>query len=118
MENAMRAELRCPDPACNPYLAFAVMLNAGLDGIKKKIEPPDPVEEDVYDFDDRKLAKFYIKTLPSSLIEAIEELEKSQLMKETIEDFTFYKYLEAKKKEWDEYRLYVSPWEQDRYLKI
>jgi glutamine synthetase len=80
MGQAVRAELRCPDPSCNPYLAFAVMLKAGLNGIKNKIEPPDPVDEDVYHFDDRKLAKFYIKTLPSSLDEAIGELEKSQLL--------------------------------------
>lgn len=117
-EKATRIELRCPDPSCNPYLAFAVMLKAGLDGIKNKIEPLDPVEEDVYGFDDRKLAKFYIKTLPSSLGEAIGELERSQLMKETLGDYTFYRYLDAKKKEWDEYRLDVTQWELDKYLKM
>lgn len=118
MEKAVRAELRCPDPSCNPYLAFAVMLKAGLDGIKNKIEPPDPVEEDVYHFDDEKLAEFYIETLPASLKEAIEDLEKSQLMKEALGDFTFKTYLEAKKKEWDEYRLYITQWELDRYLRM
>ena len=118
IEEATRAELRCPDPSCNPYLAFAVMLKAGLNGIKNKIEPPDPVEEDVYNFDDRELAKFYIKTLPSSLGEAIGEFEKSSLVRETLGDFTFNKYLDAKKKEWDEYRLYVTQWERDRYLRM
>jgi len=82
-EKSTRLELRCPDPSCNPYLAFAVMLATGLDGIEEKIEPPDPVEEDVYGFDDRKLAKFYIKTLPENLGEAIEEFKRSKLMKET-----------------------------------
>jgi glutamine synthetase len=116
MEKATRAELRCPDPSCNPYLAFAVMLKAGLDGIKNKNEPPDPVEEDVYGFDDRKLAKFYIETLPSSLDEAIKEFEKSQLMKDVLGDYTFGVYLDAKRKEWDDYRLQVTRWELDRYL--
>jgi len=86
-EKSTRLELRCPDPSCNPYLAFAVMLAAGLKGIEEKIEPPDPVEEDVYGFDDRKLAKFYIKTLPEDLGEAIEEFKRSKLMKETLGGF-------------------------------
>ena len=118
MEAATRAELRCPDPSCNPYLAFAVMLKAGLDGIKNEIKPPDPVEEDVYDFDDRKLADLYIKTLPSSLAKAITEFEASPLMKETLGDFTFTMYTHAKKQEWDEYRLDVSQWELDKYLRM
>jgi len=117
-EKAIRAELRCPDPSCNPYLAFAVMLKAGLEGIKHKIEPPDPVEEDVYEFDDKKLAKFYIETLPGSLGEAIQEYKKSRLMKETLGNFAFEKYYVAKKAEWDEYRLQVSTWELDRYLQL
>ena len=115
-ENAMRAELRCPDPSCNPYLAFATMLKAGLAGIKNGIEPPTPVEEDVYGFDDDKLRQFYIKTLPSSLGEAIEEMKQSELLRETLGAFTFGKYIEAKKKEWKEYQLQVSDWEIKRYL--
>lgn len=117
-EDATRLELRCPDPSCNPYLAFAVMLKAGLEGIRKKIDPPEPVEEDVYEFDDRKLAKFYIKTLPASLGEAIGEMEKSDLVRDALGHFTFEKYLEGKKHEWDNYRLRVTEWELNRYLKI
>ena len=117
-EYATRAELRCPDPSCNPYLAFAVMLKAGMDGIENKIEPPTPVEEDVYEFNDQKLSKFYIKTLPSSLGEAIKEMEESKLLKEALGDDTLEKYLEAKKSEWDEYRLQVSDWEIKKYLII
>jgi len=115
-EMATRAELRCPDPSCNPYLAFAAMLGAGLEGIEKKIEPPDPVEEDVYEFDDEELSEFYIHTLPGSLGEAIEELEKSDLVKRTLGPYTYRRFLEAKKAEWDEYRLRVSDWEMQRYL--
>ena len=117
-EMATRVELRCPDPSCNPYLAFTVMLKAGLEGIKKKIEPPDPVEEDVYEFDDQKLAKFYIRTLPASLGEAVEELEKSHLAKDALGDYALEKYLEGKKSEWNAYRLQVTEWETKRYLLI
>ena len=117
-EKETRIELRCPDPSCNPYLAFVVMLKAGLDGIKNKIEPPNPVEEDVYGFDDRTLAKFYIEKLPSSLGEAIEEFDKSELMREALGEFTFRKYLDAKKKEWDEYNIQVTEWELKKYLHL
>lgn len=117
-ENAMRVELRCPDPSCNPYLALAVMLKAGFEGIQNKIEPPEPVEEDVYEFDDLKLAKFYIKTLPSSLGEAIEEMRSSKLVRNVLGKFAYQKYLEAKKREWDEYRLQVTAWEIKNYIQL
>jgi len=116
-EDATRVELRCPDPLCNPYLAFTVMLKAGLEGIRQKIEPPDSVEEDVYEFDDRKLAQFYIKTLPSSLGEAIEEMRSSKLVRDAIGEFAMAKYIEAKEKEWDTYRLQVTDWEIKRYIR-
>jgi len=114
-EKSTRLELRCPDPSCNPYLAFAVMLAAGLKGIEEEIEPPNPVEEDVYGFDDRKLAKFYIKTLPADLGEAIEEFRKSKLMKETLGDHAFNKYLEIKAIEWNEFQRSVTDWELNKY---
>ncbi|MFQ5758344.1 MAG: glutamine synthetase family protein [Candidatus Bathyarchaeia archaeon] len=110
-----RLELRCPDPSCNPYLAFAVMLAAGLKGIEEKIEPPKPVEEDVYGFDDRKLARFYIKTLPEDLGKAIEELNASRFMKETLGEHVFNKYLEIKTTEWGEFQKGVTDWEISRY---
>jgi len=114
-EKSTRLELRCSDPSCNPYLAFAVMLAAGLKGIEEAIEAPDPVEEDVYGFDDRKLAKFYIKTLPADLGEAIEEFRKSKLMKETLGDHAFNKYLEIKTVEWNEFQRSVTDWELNKY---
>jgi len=113
-----RLELRCPDPSCNPYLAFATMLAAGLEGIEKKIEPPTPVEEDVYEFDDRRLAKFYIKTLPADLKEAIQEFEKSKLVKETLGEHTFHKYLAVKSTEWSEFQRSVTDWEVERYRNL
>jgi glutamine synthetase len=117
-EKSTRLELRCPDPSCNPYLTFAVMLAAGLKGIEEKIEPPDPVEEDVYGFDDSKLAKFYIKTLPADLGEAIEEFKRSKLMRETLGEHVFDKYLEIKKTEWEEFQRSVTDWEFDRYKNL
>ncbi len=117
-EQSTRAELRCPDPSCNPYLAFAVMLRAGLEGVKKKLTPPEPVEEDVYGFNDEKLAKLGIKTLPTSLGEAICELGKDKLMKETLGKHTYERYLEAKKAEWSEYSIQVTGWELERYLEM
>ncbi|MFH0861051.1 MAG: type I glutamate--ammonia ligase [Candidatus Altiarchaeota archaeon] len=115
-EQSTRAELRCPDPSCNPYLAFAVMLHAGLDGIKRKLKPPNPVEEDVYEFDNKKLDEMYIKTLPASLGEALDEMRKSKLVREALGEHTFENYLTAKRMEWDEYRTNVSDWEITKYL--
>ena len=117
-ERSTRLELRCPDPSCNPYLAFAVMLAAGLKGIEEKIQPPSPVEEDVYGFDDQKLAKFYIKTLPSDLEEAIEEFKKSELVKETLGEHAFNKYLEVKLMEWENFRRSVTDWEIEKYRNL
>jgi len=91
------------------------MLAAGLKGIEEKIEPPVPVEEDVYGFDDRKLARFYIKTLPVDLGEALEEFRKSRWMRETLGEHVFNKYLEAKTTEWNEFQRSVTDWELNKY---
>jgi len=117
-ERSVRAELRCPDPSCNPYLAFAVMLHAGLDGIERDLEPPDPVDEDVYGFDDALLAKHSIGVLPGSLGEALKEMECSPLMRQALGEHAFNYYLQAKGKEWDAFRLYVTDWERERYLEL
>ncbi len=117
-EAATRVELRCPDPSCNPYLAFAAMLYAGLDGVKNNLAPPDPVEEDVYHFDDKKLKERYISMLPGSLGEARKNLEESKLMREALGDHVFEKLLEAQKQQWDEFRLRVTQWELDTYLPV
>lgn len=115
---ATRCEVRCPDPSCNPYLAFALMLKAGLDGIKNKLTPPDPVEEDVYHFSAADLKEKNIDTLPATLAEALEEMKKDPLVKETLGQHTYEKYLEAKQAEWDDFRLFVSQWEIDNYLEV
>jgi glutamine synthetase len=115
---ATRCELRCPDPTCNPYLAFALMLKAGLAGIKGGMTPPAPVEEDLYHFTEADLAEKSIGTLPSTLAEAIEAMKGSALAKEGLGDHTFEKYLEAKQAEWDAFRLSVSQWELDTYMEV
>ena len=115
-EQSTRLELRCPDPSCNPYLAFAAMLWAGLDGIEQKMEPPPPVEENVYHFDDAKLRELDIATLPSTLREAIDELEKNEVLQQALGKHAYHAFVRAKKAEWDEYRIQVTDWELDRYL--
>jgi len=115
-EQATRVELRCPDPSSNPYLAFAAMLKTGLQGIKEKLQPPMPVEEDVYEFDASKLKEHNIETLPASLGEAIGALRNSKIAKEALGEHSFKIYLAAKEAEYDEYRLQVTEWELKKYL--
>ncbi|MBI4991153.1 type I glutamate--ammonia ligase [Candidatus Gottesmanbacteria bacterium] len=115
-DKATRLEIRCPDPSSNPYLTFAVLLKAGIEGIKKNMKAPGPVEENLFEFDDEKLAKYYINKLPASLNEAIAEIEKGKMVKEVFGEYTWRRYLEAKKAEWDDFRISVTDWEIDRYL--
>ncbi len=117
-ETSTRAEFRCPDPACNPYLAFSVMLAAGLEGIKNKYELPDPVEENIFEMDLKTMKKRGIETLPENLYEAVKLMEDSKLMRETLGDHIFYKFIENKKIEWDRYRTHVSKYELDTFLPI
>jgi glutamine synthetase len=117
-EQATRIEFRAPDPACNPYLAFAVMLAAGLQGVEKGYKLPDPVEEDIYHLDEKRRKRLGIKTLPGNLYEAIGEFEKSKLMAEALGDHIYHKLLENKRIEWDRYRIQVTQYETDRYLPV
>jgi len=117
-EKATRIEFRSPDPACNPYLAFSVMLAAGLDGIEKGYEPPVPVEENVYEMTDEERKKKNIGTLPASLHEAFQLCEKSQLVRKALGEHVFYAFLKNKKIEWDQYRIHVTEYETKRYLPI
>jgi glutamine synthetase len=114
--DSARAELRSPDPTANIYLAFAVMLKTGLEGMRQKLKAPKPVEEDLFDFNDAELVKRRIGMLPGSLGEALEFLRESVLMREAMGEHTFRKFLEAKTAEWDSYRQSVSRWELGRYL--
>jgi glutamine synthetase len=117
-EEATRIEFRSPDPACNPYLAFAVMLAAGLKGIEENYPLPDPMEEDVYEMDEVARERAGIDSLPGNLFEAIQEVEKSELVRETLGDHIFNKFIENKKIEWDSYRTHVSRFEIEKYLPI
>jgi glutamine synthetase len=113
-----RLELRCADPSCNPYLAFAVMLRAGLDGIERGLEPPPVSNEDLYHLDEEGREARGLATLPGSLGEALEELKRSGLVHETLGEHLFDRYVEAKTIEWREYCTQVSRWEVDRYLTV
>lgn len=113
-----RCELRNPDPAGNPYLQFAVMLAAGLKGIEKKMEPPEPVEKDIYALSQRERELMGIETLPSNLGHAISFMEKSELMLETLRPHIFENFLYLKTEEWNEYRTQVTNWELERYLPL
>ena len=113
---ATRLELRCPDPSCNPYLAFAAMLAAGLDGIQRNLELARPVEENLYHFDDTMIRKQGVRTLPGSLDEALDEFSQDEVIQEALGAHVCEWFLEAKRAEWNEYRTRVTPWELERYL--
>jgi glutamine synthetase len=117
-EAATRVELRSPDPSCNPYLAFAVMLGAGLKGIEEGLELMPEASNNIFSMSDAELAKAGIKTLPKDLGEAIALFEGSELMKEVLGEHIHSFYVENKKAEWAEYITDVSQWELDKYLPI
>ena len=115
-EKATRIEFRSPDPSCNPYLAFAVMLGAGLKGIDNKYELPDPIEEDIYEMNPTERRAHGITDLPGSLYASLLETEKSELVKEVLGEHVFNKFIENKKIEWDQYRTHISQLELEKYL--
>jgi glutamine synthetase len=117
-EKATRIEYRSPDPSCNPYLTFAVMLAAGLEGIEKQYPLPAPVEEDIYTMTPEKRRKKKILDLPGSLVEAVQEVEKSRVVRNALGDHIFNKFIENKRVEWDIYRMHVSRFEIEKYLPI
>lgn len=117
-EAATRIEYRSPDPGANPYLAFSVMLAAGLAGIANKYELPDPQEQNIFHMTDAERKAAGIGSLPGSLNDAIELTEESKLVREALGDHTFDAFIANKKQEWDNYRIQVTKWELDRYLPL
>jgi len=115
-EQATRAEIRCPDPACNPYLTFAALLQAGLEGIEQGYELPEPMETNLYHLTAEERRERGIVSLPETLGEAIDELAGSELMRKALGEHIFPRYVEIKRREWDEYRVQLSQWELDKYL--
>jgi len=113
-----RIELRFPDPSANPYLAFAVMLKAGLDGIKRQLPLSPPIEENLYHFSEERRRESGIEMLPGSLIEAVAELEGDAVIQAGLGEHVYQRFVEAKQEEWDEYRMQVTPWELERYLPV
>jgi glutamine synthetase len=115
-ETSTRIELRSPDPSCNPYLAYAAILVSGLDGIKRKLTPPDPVEENIYELTEEQREERGIGSLPGSLEEALTALKQDRVVTAILGEHILEKYLEAKERELRDYRLVVTPWEIERYL--
>ena len=113
---ASRIELRSPDPSCNPYLALAVLLRAGLDGMERELEAPAPVRENIYEFDEAKRREYGIETLPASLGDAIDALADDPVIRDALGEHVTEKFIEAKRTEWDDYRVSVSEWEVSNYL--
>jgi glutamine synthetase len=117
-EQATRMELRCPDPACNPYLTFAALLQAGLEGIEKGYELPEPMEKNLYHLSPEERRRLGIEQLPETLGEAIEITSESELVLRTLGEHMFNRFVEIKRQEWEDYRVQVTPWELDRYLPV
>jgi len=117
-EQSTRCELRCPDPSCNPYLTFAALLHAGLDGIEHRYDIPDPMEANLYELSPEELDSRGIERLPETLGEAIEVMAGSDMVRRAIGDHIFDRYIELKRAEWEEYRIQVTRWELERYLPI
>ena len=115
---ATRVELRSPDPSCNPYLAYAVMLRCGLDGIERRLPLPPPVEESLYGFDDSELERRNVGLLPDSLKDAVEAFRRDDVVLDALGDHLAERFLEAKALEWRDYRRQVTPWELDHYLEL
>jgi glutamine synthetase len=117
-EKATRIEFRSPDPACNPYLTFAAMLHAGLEGIEKKYSLPDPIDRNLYELPEEERKSMGVDSLPDSLGHAIAIAENSELVKKILGPHIFPRYIELKKKEWEEYRVQVTEYELKKYLPI
>ena len=117
-EKSTRIEYRVPDPACNPYLAFSVMLAAGLEGIEKSYTLPEPANDNIYRMTAEERERCKIKSLPEDLLEAIKITEKSELVKKALGDDLFHYFIRNKKMEWDEYKAQVTQYEIDKYLPI
>lgn len=117
-EQATRAEIRCPDPACNPYLTFACLLHAGLEGIEQGYELPEPMETNLYHLTAEQRSTRGITALPETLGEAITELAGSDVARKALGPHIFDRYVELKRKEWDEYRVQLTSWELDNYLAV
>jgi glutamine synthetase len=117
-EQATRAEIRCPDPACNPYLTYAALLHAGLEGIEGGYELPEPMETNLYHLTAEQRRERGIISLPETLGEAVDELAESELARKALGPHIFDRYVELKRKEWDEYRVQLTEWELERYLPV
>jgi len=116
-DSAMRAELRCPDPSCNPYIAFSAMLVTALDGIDRELKPsPPPNNINVYELTTDERRERGVTELPGSLKEALDEMEQDEVVRNALAPGLYETFMRAKRSEWDDYRIHVSDWEIDKFL--
>ncbi len=113
-----RIEVRNPDPACNPYLALAVMLKAGLDGVVNCISPPEPINQNIYHMSEEERSRLGVRSLPANLAEALEELKANQVIKDALGEHIYEQFMQVKLDEWNRYQRFVHPWELDEYLAL
>jgi len=116
--SAVRVEYRVADPSCNPYLAIPAQVAAGLDGIKKKIDPGDPIMKDVYELSPRERKEYGIKELPTTLRDALDHLSTDEVIQKVLGSHIYDAFMSIKIDEWNQYCLYVTPWEIMKYLDI
>ncbi len=116
--SSTRIELRSPDPSCNPYLALAVQIKAGLDGVKRKLNPPEAVDLNIFAMDDRQRKEMGIDSLPGDLKEALTLLSNDEVIKDALGEHIYSRFVAAKTEEYDSFRIAVHKWEIDRYLEI
>nr|MDA8226353.1 type I glutamate--ammonia ligase [Desulfitobacterium hafniense] len=116
--SSTRVELRSPDPSCNPYLALAVQLKAGLDGIKNKLIPPSSVDLNIYEMNIEERKQLGIESLPGNLMEALEELKRDNVIRDALGEHIYNRFIEAKSKEWNRYNMTVHQWEINQYLEM
>ena len=114
--NATRIELRSPDPSCNPYLTFAAIFTAVLDGVRKKTHPPEAVDSNIYKLSGKERKRYKINSLPGSLNEALDLMERSTTIRSALGNHIFNEFLTSKRMEWDSFRTYVSSWEIEKYF--
>jgi glutamine synthetase len=119
MDNATHVELRCPDPTCNPYMAITAILAAGMDGIDSKLIAPNPLNNiNIYHLTEKERARMKIASLPSSLGEALNELDKDTVLKTALGEYLYEAFTREKWAEWDDYRMHITDWEVEHYLEV
>jgi len=116
--NSARIEYRCPDPSCNPYIAFIAIISAGMDGIERDLELRSPVNKNIFSLSTKERKELEIETLPGNLFEALSYLKEDRIIREALGEHIYQNFLELKNKEWRQYSTQVTDWDLKRYLNV